>query len=428
VGAFPICLFLAILAASGGGFAQTQAPSDDPQRRAQIAEDLGKQKDVRNLPALQALLKDPERAVRAEATAAVVAIGTQHGLAPLIEAVRDPDPSIQILAVDGLVNFYYPGYVQSGWTSALKKVGSQIKSRFSQPDPAVIDPYVTVLPEVILAIRRVTVGGTSLEARALAARALGILRARSATTQLLEALRTKDSRVMLESLRALEKIGDPAAGPGIAPFLRDLYEPVQIAAIEATGQLQNREANPVLRDLLPASRKAAVRRAALIALAKMPEPPSREMFLSYLNDRDKYLRAAAAEGLGRMGEPEHRPALERAFAAEKSESPRLSMAFALVLLGDTTYLSYLVDALNSTFHRGEARPFLTELARRPSIISQLSQSVRGGSNEQKKNLAQVIALSGGADSLPLLQELSNDPNPEVAQEAMRAAKSLKARL
>ncbi len=39
-----------------------------------------------------------------------------------------------------------------------------------------------------------------------------------------------------------------------------------------------------------------------------------------------------------------------------------------------------------------------------------------------------MAVSGTAESLPYLEELSHDPNPEVAQEAIRAAKSLKARL
>ena len=54
--------------------------------------------------------------------------------------------------------------------------------------------------------------------------------------------------------------------------------------------------------------------------------------------------------------------------------------------------------------------------------------LKSGSNDQKKNLAQVVAISGGAESLPYLEELTHDPNEEVAQEAIRAAKSLKARL
>ncbi|HYM10063.1 MAG TPA: HEAT repeat domain-containing protein [Bryobacterales bacterium] len=402
--------------------------SDSPKTRAKAAEELGKQHDTESIPALRALLKDPEREVRAEAVAAIVSIGTQQSLAPLIEATRDSEPSIQILAVDGLVNFYYPGYVQTGWTTTLKKFGSGIKGRFTETNNQVIDPYLTVRPDVIEAAGRLATGGSSMDSRALACRALGILRARSAVPPLIEALQSKDSEVIFESLRALEKIGDKSSAPQFAFLLHDLSEPVQTAAIDATGQLQNREAIPTLRDLVKSGRKAGVRRAALEALSKLPDPASKQLYLSYLGDKDKYLRAAAAEGVGRLQDTADIDRVKKAFDQDKSESPRLSMAFALVDLGDLSYLPYLLDALNSTFHRGEARPFLIELARQPKVLAALYQPLKNGSNDQKKNLAQVIAISGTAQSLPYLEDLTHDPNEEVAQEAIRAAKSLKARL
>jgi HEAT repeat protein len=402
--------------------------SEDPKRRAKAAEELGKQKDTGSIEALRGLLKDPDRNVRAEAVAAIVAIGTQHSLNPLIEATRDAESSIQILAVDGLVNFYYPGYVQTGWTAALKRFGTGLKGRVTEVNTLVVDPYVQVAPEVVEALGRVATGGTSMESRALAARAAGILRARAAVPQLVEALKSKDSGVILDSLRALEKIGDKSAGPQISFLLRDLHEPVQVAAIDTMGQLQNRESIPALQDVLKTTKKANPRRAALVALAKMPDPSTKTLFLQYLDDKDKYLRAAAAEGIGRLGEAADRDKVKAVFDAERSESPRLSLAFALVHLGELDHLAYLLDALNSTFHRGEARPFLAELARKPEVLQKLYEPLKNGSNDQKKNLAQVVASSGNAESIPYLDELSHDPNPEVAQEAIRAAKSLKARL
>ncbi len=402
--------------------------SEDPKRRAKAAEELGKGKDAGSIEALRGVLKDPDRNVRAEAVAAIVAIGTQQSLGPLREATRDAEPSIQILAVDGLVNFYYPGYVQTGWTAALKRFGTGLKGRVTEVNTLVIDPYVQVAPEVVEAVGRVASGGTSMESRALAARAAGILRARGAVPQLVEALKSKDSGVILDSLRALEKIGDKSAGPQISFLLRDLHEPVQVAAIDTMGQLQNRESLPALQDVLKTTKKANPRRAALVALAKMPDPSTKPLFLQYLEDKDKYLRAAAAEGIGRIGEAADRDRVKAAFDAERSESPRLSLAFAMVHLGELSFLPHLLDALNSTFHRGEARPFLAELARKPEVLQQLYEPLKNGSNDQKKNLAQVVASSGNAGSLTYLEDLSHDPNPEVAQEAIRAAKSLKARL
>ena len=408
--------------------AQQDLQSSDPGRRAKAAEQLGKTRDSQNISQLAPLLKDPDRRVRAEAVAAIVAIGTQYSLEPLSQAVRDAEPDIQILAVDGLVNFYSPGYVQSGWTASLKRFSSNVKGRFTDTSTLAIDPYLRVSPEVIAAIGRVASGGSSMDSRALACRALGILRGKAGLPQLLEALRSKDDQVMLESLRAIEKIGDRSAAPELAFLLRDLNEPVQIAAIEVTGQLQNRQAVPVLQDILKTGSRPKVRQAALIALAKLPEASSRPLFSQYLNDRDKYLRAAAAEGLGRAGDKSDLDRIKKAFAAERDESPRLSMSFALAKLGDRSSLPYLLDALNSSFHRGESRPFLEELARDPQVLAQLYGPLLKGSRDQKKNLAQVMAVSGTAESVSYLEQLTRDSDPEVAQEAIRAYKSLKARL
>jgi HEAT repeat protein len=419
---------LALAASLAWADAVEDLRSPDPRRRAEAAEALGKLNDSQHIPALRPLVQDPDRKVRAEVVAAIVAIGTQHSLEPLIQATRDSEPAIQILALDGLVNFYYPGYVQTGWTSTLKRFGTGIKGRFTEINTLVIDPYIEVSAAVTEAIGRVAVGGASMESRALAARALGILRARAEIPRLQDTFRSKDTQVILESLRALEKIGDRAAGPGIAFLLRDLDEGVQVAAIDATGQLQNREAIPALVEVFENAGRSRVRQAALVALAKMPAPPNRELFLRYLGDRDKYLRAAAAEGIGRSGQPGDLERLKKSFTAERDQSPRLSLAFALVHLGDSSYLPYLLDALNSAVHRGEARPFLVELARKPDVLAQLYKPLRSGSREQKKNLSQVMAASGTADSLPHLEELSRDPDIEVAREALNAAKSLKARL
>jgi hypothetical protein len=68
--------------------------------------------------------------------------------------------------------------------------------------------------------------GANMEARANAARALGILRAKAAVPDLVAALRSKDkdTDVIFESLIALQKIRDESAAPGVAFLLRDLNQ------------------------------------------------------------------------------------------------------------------------------------------------------------------------------------------------------------
>src|SRR5262249_45664740 len=94
--------------------------TDSPKDRARNAEALG-EKGSSAIPALETLLKDPEAEVRLQAVKSLVRIGTQHSLTPLIQATTDADEEIQIRATDGLVEFYYPGYVKNGLSGSLKR-------------------------------------------------------------------------------------------------------------------------------------------------------------------------------------------------------------------------------------------------------------------------------------------------------------------
>ena len=395
-------------------------------------------KDVREIgkggsaaiPRLTELLKNPSTDVRVEA---VKQLTDARALDALILATRDNEAEVQIQATDGLVNFYLPGYVQTGFGSSIKRVGRSIKGRFTDTNDEVVDPYVTARPDAIAALGALVSGGGSMPARANAARAVGILRGKSAVPDLVLALRTKDTDVLYESLVAMQKIRDESVGPKIAFLLRDLNSKVQIAAIETTGLLRNREAVPDLMEVLKRAKDAKVRRAALSAIAMLPDPKSRGIYQQYLNDKDEKMRAAAAEGFARLRDPADAGTLEQAWKDEGKTSPRISLAFALVMLGRTEIsefspLQYLINNLNSSAYKGEALPFLTELARDGTTRTALYAPLETATKDEKIGLARVLAVSGDKESVAQLEKLSRDTDPEVAQEGLRAMRNLQARL
>jgi len=51
-----------------------------------------------------------------------------------------------------------------------------------------------------------------------------------------------------------------------------------------------------------------------------------------------------------------------------------------------------------------------------------------GSRDEKIYLARVLAASGDQSSVPYLDKISRDSDQQVAQEGLRALRSLKARL
>jgi len=385
------------------------------------------------IPQLQELLKDPDVDVRIEAVKQITAIGSLRSLDPLILATADNDPEVQIRSTDGLVNFYLPGYVQAGLSASLKRVGTGIKGKFTDTNDQVIDPYVMVRPEVVAALGKLVRGGGTMEARANAARAIGILRGKAAVPDLLDAIHTKDSDVIYESLTALQKIRDESAAPRITFLLHDFDPKVQVAAIETTGLLLNKQAVPDLTDTLNRARDAKVRRAALTAIAMLPADGSRALYAKYLTDKDDKMRAAAAEGYGRLGNPADLPMLQMAWQDEGKTAPRLALAFAQVMLGKTelgefTPLTTLINTLDTASYKDVAFAYLVELARDEKVRTALSGPLDTGTKDEKIGLARVLARSGDKNSVAALQKLSNDPDPNVAQEGQRALRNLQARL
>src|ERR1017187_3745618 len=106
---------------------------------AAVAQQNVRPKDVRQnaktgasaIPKLQEFLKDPSVDVRAEAVKQITEIGPPRSLDPLLLATQDNDQEVQILATDGLVNFYLPGYVKNGLGASLRRVGTSLKGRFT---------------------------------------------------------------------------------------------------------------------------------------------------------------------------------------------------------------------------------------------------------------------------------------------------------
>jgi len=425
-------LSLALILAAAAALAQDPR-SPDPKVRIRAARELAKQGSEAILK-LQPLLKDPVVDVRVEAVKAIIEIGGIRTLNPLIEATRDNDAEIQIRATDGLVNFFLPGYAKTGGglTASIKRAGDALKARFTDTNDQVIDAFLDVRPEVVAAIGKLASSSPSLDARANAARAIGTLRGRAALPDLYEALRSKDSRLIYESLIAIQKIRDPSAGPRVTFLLRDFDEKVQTTAIETVGLMRTKEALPDLRRVLDEARDAKVRRAALSAIAQIPDEGNRKSFVAFLGDKDDGLRAAAAEGLGRLKNPSDRPLLDKAFNEERRMNARLALAFALVNLGsrDTSEfapLTYLVNSLASKSWRGVASAYLVELTRDPAVRQTLYRWAPNWSRDEKIEVARILAQSGDKDSLPLLEGLAKDGDSAVAQEGLRALRSVKAR-
>lgn len=418
-----------LFAAAAGGQveAENQLRSPDPKVRERAVRELGEADNSAYVPIVGQLVRDPDEKVRMTVVKSLIRMGTEASLAPLCVAVRDGLPEIRYLAIDGIVNFYLPGYVDTGFGGLFRSVGQRIQSLFSDVDTAVADADIKLNPGVLDTLRKTVTGAPDMETRVRAARALGILRARAAIPDLIEAAFSNQVELISEVLRAFQKIQDPSVGPRIMFLLNYPQKTIQQRAATTLGLLRTREAIPQLRTLLENSDDKDVRIAALDALAFMPTAETAPLFQKYLEDREKQMRASAALALGRLQQANYSGLLLQARQKERDAGVRLALDFALVANGRMEFLDELVSNLSSRVHVGEARPYLIELARQEAVRQALYPKLYSQDADIRKNLCAVLAASGDSTSVSYLEVLLRDSDSEVVQAASRAIRILRSR-
>lgn len=420
------CVILLAVAAHAQAGKELQDP--DPKVREKAAKELGQEDNAANVPILATAVQDKDEKVRMTVVKSLIRLGTPASLAPLSKAVQDGIPEIRSLAIDGLVNFYLPGFIDTGFGGFFRNIGSKVGSLFSDVDTAVIAADVKPDPDVVHKLAVTINGAPDTNTRVRAARAVGILRAQDAVPDLLKAAFSNNVDLIKAALIAFEKIKDTSVGPRLTFLLNYPQKSVQQAAASTLGVLRAEAAIPDLQRLFQNSvDDKDVRAAALDALAFMPNKDSALLFVKYLNDKEKRLRGSSALGLGRLQDPSYVSTLEKAQEIEKDTGVRLALDFALLKNRKMESLQELVSNLSSRVHRGEARPYLTELAREKTIRDALRSYLYSKDADIRENLCMVYGASGDSSSIPDLEVLVRDRNADVAQEASRAIRLIRAR-
>lgn len=413
-------------AAQGESKAAEGLKSSDPKVRIKAAKDLAKTGTPSDVPALAALIHDPEADVRREIVMALGAIHAAESLDPLITATHDEDKNVRNAAIENLVNYYVGSSEAGGFLGVWKNMWSKAKGRFTQDDLK-IDPAVRVEPKVVAALVESLNNTQAYEASRRAARGLGVLLAREAVPDLVKGAHSADEELALECLNSLLKIKDLSAGPQLVDLLGSDSEEVKLQAAVVVGLLKTQEAVPKLQTMYENGANKPVQQNSLQGLAYIGNPVSLPIFMKALWSNDKSIRAIAAEGLARAGDAQALADLQKAVNGEKDAEPRLAMMFAITSLGDMTYLSDLVNGLGARFRGDVVRSYLIELARKPGMIARLYSFANHRDTDVRRQLCTVLMYSGDATSIDPLEKLSQDPKSEVATEAFRALRVVRMR-
>jgi len=400
--------------------------SSDAKTRAKAVREIGNAGDPDTVPVLTRALSDASPSVRREAVLALAQIRAPAALDGLVTATRDTDQDVRQLAVKGVVGYYTGIVPQAGFTGFVKRQYRRAKGHFVA-DTMQIDPGVNVDPKAVAALVAVLNDTAASQPARQAANGLGILMARSAVPNLIQAAHSTDEELDREALNALAKIKDTSAGPQIMDLLDSGDKDVKRDTAATLGILRTHEALPKLQAMFENDPDQKNKEKALEGLAYLGDPVSVPLFTQALWREDKALRTSSAEGLARARDAKALPELEKAAGVEKDAGVRLAQDFALTALGKDDYLAALVHELGSRMRGDVAVSYLRELSRDPKFLPKLYPFLSEQDATVRRKLCTVLMFTGNPASLEHLERLSHDPNNDVASEAIRAARAIRAR-
>ena len=414
----PHCLILALLL-----FQNPSLDSASPKERQAAVEQLAVLGNRDAIPKLgEALKKESKSDIRASIIAAFGRIRDRDAIPFLTDSLRtDLEKNVRLQAIDSLLRLYIP-IEDSG---PLHTLFGKVRSVFFEPNPPVVGPEVQVDAATKQALAAAMQKDFDDEVRALAARALGTLKAKDQVPTLTATLEDPQNRehrdVRIEIIRTLALIRDPAAGPALEKALRDPNKQIVLEAISAVGLVNDTAARPTLEEFFRNDKDNRIKSRSLEALALLRDKGSMPLFESLLNDKNDYYRELAAEGLARLNYKAD--GWKDRFDQERKPNVRNALAFGLASSGQVDYINNLATALDSR-QDFQAEAYLYELGKFDGQMNELYRYLKSSNPRVRAGMAKVIGNIGDPTALAQIRPLTEDSDTEVVREAVAALRKL----
>ena len=357
---------------------------------------------------LAADVNSAEAKVRRAALKALAALGPE-ALEPLSLLVGDPERDIRSDAIAAILAIYVE-------PPPRKRVGSA-EDAFAWTRYRVT-PWA-VPPVLVTNLVRALADDWPSERRD-AAYTLGIVMTPPidprVADELTYSLADPADSVRLAAVRALGRLQVTRAGDQLIGRIVDPDLPVRLAAIHAVGEIREARALVALQQQLDYYRGGAAGRMALEALARIAHKSSANLFAQERFSKSEAHRRHAYEGLARLGGvPEaDAVALERLLTEERDEAVAAAMAFALAAAG-RPYVDRLVQAVVDDDTANQALQYLVEVgSAQPSALVPYLQHADPVVRER---VAVVTGFVGDASAETALSQLTTDGNPSVRRAA-----------
>lgn len=373
-------------------------------------------------------LRNPDPKTRLAAIRLLRDARYPEAVAPMAPLVNDQYDDVQLEAIAAELGFFLDQDVRT-----KKMIGFVVEKRVSGIALEAFDlgPYVVwprQAPPALLDALLQAIDDETAKVRLEAIYAFGVVArpplSPDQQARLVKALDHYDPAVRSAAARVIERQKFPGMGDALTKAVNDSRAEVRYAAMRALGAVRETRAVPALNEQLAFYKKGEGAWSALQALAAIGSPGSVPAFTERLQDKDPYMRRAAAEGLGRAGDTKSVDTLERMATSDDSAMVRLACAFALQKLG-RNYTSRIIDMMNDAKLVRQAQDYLVEIG--PSIIGVAASRLQEPDPTVRAAIADVLGAAGDDSAVPALEAATKDADASVAQAARRALARIKAR-
>jgi HEAT repeat protein len=372
-------------------------------------------------------LRNPDPKARLSAVRLLRDAKYPESIGPMAPLVVDPIDDIQLETIAAELTFFLTEDVK-----AHRMVGFVVEKRNPAVSAAAFERGPAALwprrvPPALISSLLQAIDDENARVRLEATYALGVIArpplAGEDEQRLIKALDHYDPAVRTAAARVIGRLKVTAAGDNLMKAVNDSNADVRYAAMRALGSIKDTRAVPALTEQFAYYRKGEGAWAALDALAHLAQPSSTALFKERLADKDPFIRRAAAEGLGRVGDTASIDDLVRTATTDESEMVRAAMAFGLAKLG-RNYVTRIVDSMDSPKMVPQAQDYLIELG--PPILKDLYPRLQESEPAIRSGVAEVLGIIGGEEALPALQAVAQDRDSGVANAAKHAIERIKA--
>jgi HEAT repeat protein len=382
-------------------------------------------------------LASPEPSVRQKAVGLLKDAAYPEAAIPMAALVADPQNAIQFDAIAAELNIFLAERVVTH-----KRVGYVVEKRspinaeatFSAGPLAIGARVVPV--EVLTALRTAMHDDNprvELEAiyafGALAPTVGGAARRdllRAAGPDLISLLGSLDPFIRFAGVRVIGRLFelrpndepiDETVGDAVVAAMNDKDQTVKAAVMQALGTMRYERAVTALSELFAHYAKGQPAEAALDALAHIANPVSAPLLATQLISKTSALRGIAVEGLARIGDLARLAEMQVVLKDERTDTVLLALAFASTLLSNAP-IDPMSEAVTRTKTRDQARQYLIEIA--PGHIGLFDRQLVDPDARVRLAAVDALGLTRDPAAVPLVQPLTADTDPLVAQAAARA--------